>query len=224
MGLLCCHTLSLHFLKSFQISGRSRLACDSVNLSPFFLQRQDLSPLFLRRQDLSPFFPRRQNLSPFFLRGLRKQDQPCGAGSSFNQLRTAAAVEALHAPPFNKFDPLLLASKPSLTQALPAAMHSLPKLGQRLTACAVWAKACLADLADLDPGSQEAAATVPAVSQFLLKSTPPAHCSLLAEKGVFQVVCELQKSPHPLCSKSAEQGVFQVVYELLLLGLQVGCE
>lgn len=137
------------------------------------------------------------------------------------QLRTAAALEALHAPPFNKFDPLLLASKPSLTQALPAAMHSLPKLGQRLTACAVWAKACLADL---DPGSQAAAATVPAVSEFLLKSTPPAHCNILAEKGVYPGVCELQTSPHPLCSKSAEQGVFQVVYELLLLGLQVGCE
>lgn len=119
------------------------------------------------------------------------------------------------------FDPLLLASTPSLTQALPAAMHSLPKLGQRLTACAVWAKACLADL---DPGRREAAATVPAVSRFLLKSTPSAHCNILAEEGVLQAVCELQKSPHPLCSKSAEQGVFQVVYELLLLGLQVGCE
>lgn len=78
-------------------------------------------------------------------------------------------------------------------------MHIMPKLGQHLTGCAIWAKACFAEL---DQGIQEVAINVPLVPD----------------------VCQLQhKSPHPYCAMSGEQGVFQIVHLLILLGLKVSC-
>ena len=124
--------------------------------------------------------------------------QACGAGSAFSQLRTAAAVEALHAAQFSRFGSLLLASSPALAEGLQAALRFMPKLGQRLTVCAVWANVCCAEL---DESKQSVAVPVPLGS---------AVCDLL------------RMSPHPHCSKSAEQGVFQTVHRLLLLGMTVG--
>ena len=123
----------------------------------------------------------------------------CGAGSGFTQLRTAAAIEALHAAEFSKFDPLLLASKLPLAKGLRAAMRLMPKLGQRLTVCAIWAKACFAEL---DPSIQKVAVTASGV---------PHLCQLLL------------KGPHPYCSKSGESGVFQMVHMLILQGMKVDC-
>ena len=135
-------------------------------------------------------------MSGFFHSSCEGPAQACGAGSAFNQLRTAAAIEALHAAKFSKFDPLFLASKPPLAEGLQAAMRLVPKLGQRLTACAVWAKACFTEL---DKGTQKVAAAL-----------VPDACQLS------------HKSPHPYCSKSAVQGVFQMAHELILLGMTVG--
>lgn len=78
----------------------------------------------------------------------------------------------------------------------------MPKLGQRLTMCAVWGKTCFAELdpTELDTvavGPEDTAAT--AVSQ------------------------HLRKKAHPHCLACAEQGIFQVAYELLRLSLKVGC-
>lgn len=90
---------------------------------------------------------------------------------------------------------MLLASTPALTQDLHAAMHFMPKLGQRLTMCAVWGKACFAEL---DPATQDALEAMPAASE------------------------RLRKMAHTHCLACAEQGVFQVAYELLRLSLKVG--
>ena len=122
--------------------------------------------------------------------------QACVAGSAFSQLRTAAAIEALHAAKFSKFDPLILAGKPPLAEGLQAAMRLLPKLGQRLTACAVWAKACFTEL---DEGTQKVAVAL-----------APAVCQIP------------HKSPHPYCITSVVQGVFQMAHKLMLLGITVG--
>lgn len=126
------------------------------------------------------------------------QHKPVGAGRAFNQLRTAAAIEALHAAQFSKFDPLMLASTPLLADGLQSALRLMPKLGQRLTACAIWAQVCLAELDESIP------------NEAMTASLEPAICQLLP------------KEPHPYCSKSREQGMFRMVHLLIVSGINVG--
>ena len=126
------------------------------------------------------------------------QHKPVGAGRAFNQLRTAAALEALHAAQFSKFDPLMLASTPLLADGLQSALRLMPKLGQRLTACAIWAQVCFAELVESIP------------NEAMTASLEPASCQLLP------------KEPHPYYSKSWEQGMFRMVHVIIVSGINVG--
>ncbi len=94
----------------------------------------------------------------------------------FQQLRCAEAIEALHAAPLTQDTCMQLAELPVLASSLSLAMEHLPKLSNRLTACAVFAQLCCAELG---AGSEQGALGGPA------HPDPHPYCSKSAEKGNF---------------------------------------
>ena len=126
-------------------------------------------------------------------------------------MRCGAAIEALHAAEFSKEDLSLYPnSKSCMVDRVPCAMRLVPKLGQRLTVCAVWAKACFVELENpiLSSSSSSSSSSKEEEEEETISSSTEE-----AEEG--------EESPHFHCSKSAEQGVFGMVYELIMQGLQV---
>ena len=94
----------------------------------------------------------------------------------FQQLRCAEAIEALHAAPLTLDTYKQLAELPALASSLSLAMKHLPKLSNRLTACAIFAQLCCAELGD---GSEQGALGGPG------HPDPYPYCSQSAEKGNF---------------------------------------
>ena len=94
----------------------------------------------------------------------------------FQQLRCAEAIEALHAAPLTLDTYKQLAELPALASSLSLAMEHLPKLSSRLTACAVFAQLCCAELGD---GSEQGGLGGP------VHPDPYPYCSQSAEKGNF---------------------------------------
>ena len=94
----------------------------------------------------------------------------------FQQLRCTEAIEALHAAPLTQDTCMQLAELPALASSLSLAMEHLPKLSNRLTACAVFAQLCLAELGD---GSEQGVLGGP------VHPGPYPYCSKSAEKGNF---------------------------------------
>jgi hypothetical protein len=94
----------------------------------------------------------------------------------FQQLRCTEAIEALHAAPLTQDDSMLLARAPALASSFSLAMEHLPKLSNRLTACAVFAQLCCAELGE---GSEQGALGGP------VHPDPHPFCSKSAENGSF---------------------------------------
>ncbi|KAL0030823.1 hypothetical protein WJX77_008253 [Trebouxia sp. C0004] len=94
----------------------------------------------------------------------------------FQQLRCTEAIEALHAAPLTHDTCMQLAELPALASSLSLAMEHLPKLSNRLTACAVFAQLCCAELGE---GSGQGALGGP------VHPDPYPYCSKSAEKGNF---------------------------------------
>jgi len=101
---------------------------------------------------------------------------PLDISDPFQLLRCAEAIEALHAAPLTRDTCMQLAQLPALASSLSLAMEHLPKLSNRLTACAVFAQLCYAELGD---GSEQGALGGP------VHPGPYPYCSNSAEKGNF---------------------------------------
>lgn len=91
-----------------------------------------------------------------------------------NAVRDEEAMGALWAAPCNRAPAMLLSTWPGLTAALHALMQFVPAGMSSLTACAVFAKVCYAELAGNRAGA--AGATAAQLHPF---------CSLAAETGLF---------------------------------------
>ncbi len=101
---------------------------------------------------------------------------PLDISDPFQQLRCIEAIEALHAAPLTRDTCMQLAELPVLASSLSLAMEHLPKLSNRLTACAVFAQLCCAELGE---GSEQGLQRDPA------HQDPYPFCSKSAEKGNF---------------------------------------
>lgn len=97
----------------------------------------------------------------------------------FQQHRCRKAIEALYAAPLTKCDSTLLATTPDLAFAFSLAIECLPTLSDRLTACAVFAQLCYAELGD---GSEQGALGGP------VHPDPHPYCSKFAVKGDLLIV------------------------------------
>ena len=97
----------------------------------------------------------------------------------FQQLRCTEAIEALYAAPLTQCDSMLLAETSELASAFSLALECLPTLSDRLTACAVLAQLCCAELG---AGSEQGALGGP------VHSDPHPFCSEFAVKGDFLIV------------------------------------
>ena len=101
---------------------------------------------------------------------------PLDVSDPFQRLRCAEAIEALHAAPLTRDTCMQLSQLPVLASSLSLAMEHLPKLSSRLTACAVFAQLCCAELGD---GSEQGPLGGP------VHPDPYPYCSQSAEKGNF---------------------------------------
>ncbi len=90
----------------------------------------------------------------------------------FQQHRCTDAIEALYAAPLTQCDTMRLAKTSELASAFSLAIECLPKLSNRLTACAVFAQLCCVEL---NEGSEQGAHVHP-------------FCSEFAEKGDFLIL------------------------------------
>ncbi len=97
----------------------------------------------------------------------------------FQQRRCTEAIEALYAAPLTKRDSMLLATTSELAFAFSLAIECLPTLSDRLTACAVFAQLCCAELG---AGSEQGGLGGP------VHPDPHPFCSKSAEKGDFLIV------------------------------------
>ncbi len=95
------------------------------------------------------------------------------------QLRCTEAIEALYAAPLTKRDSTLLANTSELTSAFSLAIEYLPTLSDRLTACAVFAQLCCAELG---AGSEQGTLGGP------VHPDPHPFCSKFAMMGDFLIV------------------------------------
>ena len=79
---------------------------------------------------------------------------PLDTFDPFPQLRCTEAIEALHAAPLTLGTCMQLAELPELASSFSLAIKHLPKLSNRLTARAVFARLCCVEL---DDGSEQGA-------------------------------------------------------------------